>query len=91
MPAEVAEKRQDSIMAVQAQISKSINEKHVGNVLEVLIEENPEEGVFIGRTKFQAPDVDGVTFIYSDGLEIGTKVNVRITDAYEYDIAGVLA
>jgi ribosomal protein S12 methylthiotransferase len=91
VPAEVAEKRQDLIMAAQAEISKSINEKHVGKVLEVLIEENPEEGVFIGRTKFQAPDVDGVTFIYSDGLEIGSLVNVRITDAYEYDIAGELA
>jgi len=91
VPEEVAEKRQDLIMAAQAEISKSINEKHVDKVFEVIIEENPEAGVYIGRTKFQAPDVDGVTFIYSDGLEIGTSVNVRITDAYEYDISGVLA
>jgi ribosomal protein S12 methylthiotransferase len=32
--------------------------------------------------------VDGVTFIYSDRLEINTFVKVRITDAFEYDIAG---
>ena len=32
-----------------------------------------------------------MTFIYSPGLEIGTIVRVRITDAFEYDIAGELA
>ena len=63
----------------------------MGKVFEVLVEENPEPGVYIGRTMFQAPEVDGVTFIYSDGLETGTFVKVRMTDAFEYDIAGELA
>ncbi len=88
---EIAEIRHDKIMAAQAKISESINEKHVGKVYDVLVEENPEPGVYIGRTRFQAPEVDGVTFIYSDGLETGTFVKVRIMDAFEYDIAGELA
>ena len=87
---QVAESHQDMIMAAQADISKSVNERHLGRVYEVLVEENPEPGVYIGRTQFQAPEVDGVTFIYSDGLEINTRVRVKITDAYEYDIAGEL-
>ena len=91
VPQEIAEKRHDMIMAAQAKISETLNEKYVGTTHEVLVEENPEQGVYIGRTMFQAPDVDGVTFIYSDGLEIGTFINVRITDAFEYDIAGVIA
>ncbi|MCP4671473.1 MAG: 30S ribosomal protein S12 methylthiotransferase RimO [Desulfobacula sp.] len=90
VPEDLAEKRHDMIMAAQAKISQTINEQHVGSVFEVLIEENPEEGVYIGRTMFQAPDVDGVTFIYENELEINTFVNVRITDAFEYDIAGVI-
>lgn len=88
VPADVALKRQDVLMAAQAKISESINETHVGKVYDVLVEENPEPGVYIGRTRFQAPEVDGVTFIYTDGLEIGTLVKVRMTDAFEYDLAG---
>lgn len=88
VPEEVAQKRQDMLMAAQAKISLSINEKHVGKEYQVLVEENPEPGVYIGRTKFQAPEVDGVTFIYSDALELGAFVKVRMTDAFEYDLAG---
>ncbi|NOX35403.1 MAG: 30S ribosomal protein S12 methylthiotransferase RimO [Deltaproteobacteria bacterium] len=91
VPSKIAEKRHDMIMAAQAEISLAINENHVDKTLKVLVEENPEPGVFVGRTMFQAPEVDGVTFIYADGLEIGTFVNVRITQCFEYDIAGVIA
>jgi ribosomal protein S12 methylthiotransferase len=88
VPSKIAEKRHDMLMEAQAQISASINEKYLDKIFEVLVEENPEKGVYIGRTKFQAPEVDGVTFIYANGLEIGTFVKVRITEAFEYDIAG---
>jgi ribosomal protein S12 methylthiotransferase len=60
----------------------------MGKTYPVLVEENPEPGLFTGRTMFQAPEVDGVTFIYSEGLVIGSQVQVKITDGYEYDIAG---
>ena len=86
--AETAEHRHDLIMAAQAEISESINETYVGNSYTVLVEENPEPGLYIGRTFFQAPEVDGVTFIYADDLELNTFVKVKITDAFEYDIAG---
>lgn len=87
----LAEKRDDMIMAAQAEISEKINEKHIGKNFKVLVEENPEPGLFLGRTMFQAPQVDGVTFIYADGLETGTFVNVIIDQAFEYDIAGIIA
>ncbi len=91
VPEEIAEERHDILMAAQAKISEQVNERHVGKIYPVFVEENPEQGVYIGRTQFQAPEVDGMTFIYSEGLEIGTIVHVRITDAYEYDIAGEIA
>ncbi|MCP4721952.1 MAG: radical SAM protein, partial [Desulfobacteraceae bacterium] len=91
VPEEIAEERHDILMAAQAKISEQVNERHVGKIYPVFVEENPEQGVYIGRTQFQAPEVDGMTFIYSQGLEIGTIVHVRITDAYEYDIAGEIA
>ncbi|WP_457553181.1 30S ribosomal protein S12 methylthiotransferase RimO [Desulfobacula sp.] len=91
VPKEVAEKRHDMIMAAQAKISASVNEKLLGKTFEVLVEENPEQGVYLGRTMFQAPEVDGITFIYGNGLEIGTFVKVRISQCFEYDIAGEIA
>ena len=87
----IAEFRHDTIMAAQAKISEFINLGYVGKTFDVLVEENPEPGVYIGRTQFQAPDVDGMTFIYADALEINTVVKVRITDGFEYDIAGEIA
>ncbi len=85
---EVAQDRYDKIMALQQKISLENNRKRVDKTYPVLIEENPEEGVYLGRCKFQAPEVDGVTFVYGENLEVGTFVDVIITDAYEYDLAG---
>jgi ribosomal protein S12 methylthiotransferase len=83
-----ARKRADRIMEAQAQISLSINQAHLGHRYRVLIEEQPEAGLYLGRTDFQAPDVDGVTFVYADHLSIGDRVEVTITDAHEYDLSG---
>jgi ribosomal protein S12 methylthiotransferase len=88
VPEDVAQMRHDTLMASQAKISEQINQEHVGKTFKVLVEENPEPGLFTGRTMFQAPEVDGVTFVYSQGLAIGSMVQVKITDGYEYDIAG---
>ena len=88
VPQDVAQLRHDTLMAAQEKISEQINQKHVGSIYPVLVEENPEPGLFIGRTMFQAPEVDGVTFVYSEGLATGTLVQVKITDAFAYDIAG---
>ena len=88
VPEKTAQERHDALMSEQAAISLDINKSHVGKTYRVLVEENPDEGIFLGRTEFQAPEVDGLTFIYETGLAIGTYVDVKITEAYEYDIAG---
>ena len=88
VPEDLARQRQDIIMAQQAEISEKINEKHLGKVYKVIVEENPDNGIFLGRTSFQAPEVDGITFIYGSGLEIGSFVDVRVTETFEYDLAG---
>ena len=84
-----AMERHDLIMEAQEKISFEINTKHIGKSYDVLLEENPEPGLYVGRTMFQAPEVDGLTFIYAKGLETGSVVKVKVNDAFEYDIAGV--
>ena len=43
----------------------------------------------IGRTAFQAPEVDGVVVLEGEGLRSGEIVEVKITDSSEYDLYGI--
>ncbi len=85
---ETAQARYERLMELQATLSEENNRKHMGRTYRVLIEEMPEAGMYIGRTAFQAPEVDGVTFVYGKDLPLGDFVDVTITDTYEYDLAG---
>ena len=85
-----AKGRHDRIMALQREISTRIHQKYLGQELTVLIEETPEPELMIGRTWFQAPEVDGITYVRSPKLDIGTFAKVRITDTLEYDLFGEL-
>ncbi len=88
VPAGPAMERRDQLMALQLDISRENNRRWLGAVVDVLVEENPEPGVFIGRTMFQAPEVDGLTILHADNIEKGTIVRARIEDALEYDLVG---
>jgi ribosomal protein S12 methylthiotransferase len=85
---DVAKKRYDAIMSRQATISLENNRKYLGKTIQILVEEMPEENVYIGRAAFQAPEVDGVTFVEAKDLSLGSFINVRITDTLEYDLMG---
>ncbi len=89
VPAAVARRRHNRLMAAQKKISAENNRRHLDKIFPVLVESAPEKGVYMGRTRFQAPEVDGVTIIHADGLQIGDVIRVRITDTLEYDLIGV--
>ncbi len=83
---DIQEERWQTFMAVQQEISASKLQKKVGQRLEILIDEVTEEGA-IGRTKYDAPEIDGVVHITTDeALEKGDLVEVTITRADEYDL-----
>ncbi len=86
--AKLAEKRRDLLMRLQAGISRQNNQKYVGTVRRVIIEEVVETGLYSGRTVFQAPEVDGVTYVHAEKLEIGSVTNVKINDVLAYDLVG---
>lgn len=87
---EVAEKWRNDIMALQQEVSYDKNQELLGKSLTVLIEGYvAEDDVYVGRTYRDAPDVDGMVFVdASYELMSGTFVQVRITDANEYDLTG---
>ena len=86
---EVKAQRQDAIMRMQLEISLENNQKLVGRTLEVLVEEQDEDGAYIGRTQFDAPEIDNsVIFTTDREHNAGDFVMVEITDAFDYDLAG---
>ena len=89
MDEEIKEERRDRVMMVQQAISEEINQKREDKVFEVLIEEEAEECVYVGRTQGDAEEIDSVVYVNSEEeLEIGSFVNVYITEAMEYDLIG---
>jgi ribosomal protein S12 methylthiotransferase len=89
----VAQERKDRLMALQQPIAASRNAAWVGQIVDVLIEqENPSTGEMLGRCARFAPDVDGEVLVKPGvgGLcaAPGTLVPVRITGADTYDLIG---
>ena len=86
---EIKAERLDGIMRRQIEISLESNQAKVGKTLEVLVEEMEEEGSFIGRTRYDAPEIDNaVIFTSSQNLLPGDMVKVLIQDAFDYDLVG---
>ena len=76
-------------MMVQQGISEEINLQKVGKVYEVLIEEQIEDKVYVGRTQYDAEEIDSIVYVKSHTkLQPGDFVNVKITSALEYDLMG---
>ena len=88
---DVKQRRADKIMALQQRISLENNQKYIGKDMEVLVEEAYEDGSYSGRTAFDAPEIDdGVLFTGPAGVTPGQFVTVHITDAFDYDLSGVV-
>lgn len=82
--------RLDFILGVQAEVSAGILQKYVGRVEPVLVEGVSQETDLLleGRTRFQAPDIDGCVYITDGIANPGDIVQVRITEAQVYDLVG---
>ncbi|MBR4411307.1 MAG: TRAM domain-containing protein, partial [Firmicutes bacterium] len=66
------------------------NQDKVGQILEVLVEDIDEDGAYIGRTEYDAPEIDNsVIFTSERQLTPGEFVRVQINDAFDYDLVGV--
>ena len=86
----VAEKRLDTIMALQAEISKNRYQRLVGCTVPVLIEGPSSETDLLlkGRMSTMAPDVDGQVLINKGQGVVGDIVPVLIKEAHPYDLIG---
>ena len=92
VPEEIRAERADSIMRMQVDISRECNASKVGKVFDVLVDGIDEDGAYIGRTMYDAPEIDNTVIFNSDSnLKPGDFVKVQIMDAFDYDLAGIEA
>jgi ribosomal protein S12 methylthiotransferase len=90
LPKKVKLARQKELMEIQQQIAFEHARSMVGRRLKVMIEGKlVEEGIFIGRTYMDAPNIDGYIFVQAvDELLSGEFIDVLVTQAKEYDLIG---
>lgn len=85
---EIKQKRLDTLMAVQQEISSEISANKIGKTFKVIID-RIEGDYYIGRTEFDSPEVDPEVLIGGDNeLKIGEFYNVCITGADDFDLYG---
>ncbi len=86
---DVKQQRFDRLMRLQQRISKELLEDFVGRKIRVMIEsaQTGQEGVYLARSEYDAPDVDGCIYVRSaETLEAGDFTEVAVEDALEYDL-----
>ncbi len=93
IPTRVSERRRRDLLAIQQTVAHSFNRSLVGRTFTVLLEGPAGSGglLYCGRTEFQAPEVDGLTYVRSlHPLRPGDFVDVLITAAAPYDLYGTI-
>lgn len=88
LPQEVKDERWHRLMQHQQGISEAILARKIGTTIETIIDEVDEEGA-IGRSKADAPEIDGSVFLNGDTkVAPGDFVQVKIDHADHYDLWG---
>jgi ribosomal protein S12 methylthiotransferase len=84
VPEDVKQKRLERLMSLQQDISLQKNQTWVGKSIYMLVE-GYNEGISIGRSFRDAPEIDGMVFVEGN-LPIGEIVEVKVTDALVHDL-----
>lgn len=90
VPEDVKEERFHRFMQLQQEISAERLKQKIGQMLDVIVDEIDDEGI-IGRTKADAPEVDGLVYIENLSgapVKVGEFIKVTITHSDEYDLWG---
>ena len=89
VPEVVKKQRVAIIMDIQSQISLELNQQKIGKIFKCIFDRK-EGNYFYGRTEFDSPDVDNEVLVDATQhyIQIGQFINIKITDATEYDLVG---
>lgn len=93
IPDKIKEYRREELMKIQADISAELLRGYVGKRMDVLVDENKDHewpGLFQGRVWFQAPEIDGITYISGENLAVGSMQKAEIADSQVYDLSALV-
>lgn len=91
LPDEVGAERRERLMALQADISAQRLQRKIDRVIEVVVDEVDDSGA-VARSAADAPDIDGLVYVTDgEGLAVGDRRRVRITDSDTHDLYARLA
>ena len=94
----VKQERLDELMTLQSEISMAFNQSRVGSEIDVIVDDFVD-GVFVCRSEFESPEVDGEILVKYDSSVfadidpysvIGEFIKVRVIGADEYDLIAEL-
>lgn len=89
LPEEEKERRRQEVLALQEEEIRRKNQEFLGKELDLVVDGYDEEVQYVpvGRVYFQAPEVDGITYIESEeSLRPGQWIRVKITQVGGYDL-----
>lgn len=90
VPEDIKLERQEQLYLLQQEISHDINMRYVGKTMDVLVEGIQEDGMLVGRTYRDAPEIDGLVFV-SGKAPIGQIIPVKISGLIgDYDLVGTI-
>ncbi len=90
VPDAVKAERHARFMAVAQRISAAKLARRVGGTVEVIIDAVDGEGGASGRTRYDAPEIDGEAHLRDAAhLSVGDRVPMLIEDADDYDVFGI--
>lgn len=84
-------RRVAEVSALAEELTAQRAEERIGSIVEVLLEQALEPGVFEGRAAHQAPEVDGTVQVRGDGLAVGAFVSARVVDSDGVDLVADLS
>ena len=89
VPQEEKQRRVAEIMEIQAGISFELNQDKVGKTFRCIFDRQ-ETGYYIGRTQYDSPDVDNEILVDANKhfINIGKFIDVKITEATDFDLMG---
>lgn len=92
IPESIKEARRNDLMALQRDISAEWLEECTGQRMDVLVDAvHPEwPGLHTGRVWFQAPEIDGITYISGEGVSPGALVQADIIESADYDLTALV-
>jgi ribosomal protein S12 methylthiotransferase len=94
LPEEVKEERRERLMAAQQPVAFERNQAQLGKQIDIILDQpvEGEQNVWIGRSKADAPDVDGVIYVSGGNtkLSAGDIVRCEIAASHGYDLAAAV-